>query len=125
MKYLILSSLLIVIVGCANNNEISITNNAQKNIAFNFRSKLYNVSENGGTIEIKDIPNGNYSYSTTYTIPGNTKSHSITTDAAGGSMDFSYGESQFKLLYASTFIDSVYNVNVTISTTNSNNAIVK
>ena len=124
MKYLTTLLFGMLMLGCANNNQITIENKAQASIMFNFRSKLYTLKGNGGDTVIKDIPNGDFTYSTTYTIPPGATKYSISNEAAGV-LNFKYEESQYLLNYASIMDDSgSYSVNVTISGTNSQSSNV-
>jgi hypothetical protein len=121
-KTLSLCVMITVLIGCANDNKITITNLAADYIYFNFRAVKYDIPSNT-SIEIKDIPNGTYTYSTTYWIPNTAKTYSITADAAGGGLAFEKKDTRVLLLYASTFFEGAYNANVTLSTTNSSTSI--
>jgi hypothetical protein len=121
-KTVLFLCVLLFLTGCANDNKITITNLAAEYIYFNFRAVKYDIASNT-SLEIKDIPNGTYTYSTTYWIPNTAKTFSITEAAAAGELTFEKKDTRVLLLYASTFFEGAYNVNVTKSTTNSSTSI--
>ena len=116
-KIVAIFAFLMVLVGCSNNNKITITNLAHDYIYFNFRAQKYDIASNT-TLVISDIPNGTYTYSTTYWIPASAKTWGITGDAAGGSIPFEKKDTRVLLLYAATMSPEFdYQVNVTMSST--------
>jgi ribosomal protein L2 len=106
----------LILVGCSNNNKLTINNLTMGPIHINFRAADHSIDA-GTTFEISDIPNGTYVYSTTYGVPAEAKSATIDGNAAGGSLTFEKKDTQVLMLYGSTLFDGTYAVNATMSTT--------
>jgi hypothetical protein len=106
-------------------NELKVENLAEEEIHLNFRAEVYDVDAEE-TITITDIPNGTYSYSTTYTLPQGINDYDAG-GAVSGSMRFSFGRTKNFLLYSSiTETDNTglatYKISATLSTSESSTA---
>lgn len=102
----------------SNDNRITIKNLAQYGIFFNFRAKEYQLQHNE-SIVIDKIPNGTYSYATTYSVPSIATSYSAD-DAAGGALTFQYRETGYLFIYSSVLTtDGKYSLGVTITSSES------
>ena len=117
-KIVTLVIVIIALVGCSNNNKLTVNNLAAEGIHINFMAVEHYV-ESGSSKVITDIPNGTYIFSTTYNIPPEAKSANITGEAAGGELIFEKKDTQILLLYGYTYFDGAYEVNATMSTTRS------
>ncbi len=94
-----------ICIGCSNQNQVTILNHAQEQIMFNFRAEAYTVGGRGDKVVIDDIPNGTYTYGTTYRIPAGTKTS--TADAnCSGTLTFSNRNTSIHFTYSSVFDDS-------------------
>ena len=98
-------------------NSIKFRNLAQESIRINFRGEEIRVTP-GNTAEVKNIPKGTYTYNTTYTVPASTLSAS-TQGAVSGDVTISVG-TKVLIIYSSTFIDKVYTLYATISSSDDN-----
>ena len=104
------------LLSCINNgNQVKIVNLAQGSILINFRAETTQIAGNGGKTTIRDIPNGTYSYSTTYSLPPGATSYSVEGLAAAGELTFSYSSTEYLLLYSSTLVDGNYTLSATLS----------
>lgn len=104
----------VLAVGCGK-NEIEIKNIAEGGVFFLFRGEEYFV-EPGGTESIVDIPNGQFSYSTTYGVPS-WASGSVTTGDLSGVLVFRQNQTQYTLLYSSSRADGKYSIGCNVSST--------
>ena len=70
--------------GCKANvdNSFTVQNISAASVIINFRGQAITVAS-GGTSVVKEIPNGTYSYSTTYEVPAGTLSSSAQGDLSG------------------------------------------
>jgi hypothetical protein len=110
-KMLAITAATLSLVGCANDNQIAIVNNAQGAIMFNFRATETDIPS-GASLTIKDIPNGTYEYATTYGIPASATSWSVSGAAGAGSLTFSKKETHHLLIYSSTLAAGAYTLYV-------------
>ncbi len=115
-KVLVAGAVLFSLIGCVNNNQIALVNDAQESIMFNFRATEYDVAS-GASVTIKNIPNGTYGYSTTYTLPAQATSFSISGNAGSGSLTFEREQTHQLLIYSSTLIDFAYTLYVNATST--------
>ncbi len=106
------------LMGCANDNKITIVNNAQEEIMFNFRATETDVPA-GVTRDIPNIPNGTFEYATTYVLPPGTTSSSTAGNAGGGNLTFDLNQTHQRLIYASTFVAGTYTLNVNATSSSS------
>jgi len=120
-KALFFFSLLVTIAGCSNDNKLTVTNYSSGTIHFNFRAQKHTVPIDG-TVDIADIPNGTYSYSTTFQLPPGTKSFSMADKAASGDVTLEKMNTQILVIYSGVLLDSVYTFGATITSTNSNSS---
>ena len=120
MKQIITALILLTfLIGCSNNNKITINNLAADNIYINFMAKKYTIASEA-TVTVTDVPNGSYEYATTYQIPSGAKSWSIDGSAAGGNLTFEKKDTQILMLYASTLSpEGKYAVNMSVTSTRS------
>ena len=115
MKKIVLAfAMLMSLWGCSNDNKLFIQNQALEPIQVNFLGTVITVPSDS-TKSYTDIPNGSYIYSTTYTIPANATSATISGDAAGGQLTFEKNNTKVLLLYSYTFFAGVYAVSATQS----------
>jgi hypothetical protein len=106
----------LLFISCVNNNKITIINNAQEQITFNFRASQTPVAS-GSNVTIKDIPNGTYLYSTIFTLPAGATSWTTSGNAGSGSLTFLRNQTTYMIIYSSTLIDGVYTLYSSVSST--------
>lgn len=101
--------------GCSETvgTKITFQNFASNKVYINFRASLITVSA-GESVEITDVPRGTYAYATTYEIPFGTTSSTAEGDVSGD-ITISAG-TRVLIVYASTFVDFVYRINATKTT---------
>lgn len=118
-KVLKLSTMLLFIVsiltGCSSNvdNRITFQNFASNKIYINFRATIIEVNA-GETSVITEVPQGTYSYETTYEIPAGTTTYK-TEGAVSGDLTLKAG-TKILIVYSSTFTDGAYTLAATITT---------
>ncbi len=121
-KIAVLFALLIALVGCSNDNKITISNISSGAIYFNFRAYQY-VIEIDSAVTINEIPNGTYTYATTYTVPAGAKTWDVKGDAAAGQISFEKKNTQVLLIYSGAVTAELqYILGCTMTTTNSSSA---
>ncbi|HKJ81962.1 MAG TPA: hypothetical protein VJ954_08060 [Ignavibacteriaceae bacterium] len=76
--------LILLFAGCETSvkNSFKVTNDAAADIVVTFRAQTISVAS-GQTKEIKEIPQGTYSYSTFFTVPPSATSYSSSGDVTG------------------------------------------
>ena len=94
-------------------SKITFQNFASNKIFVNFRASLITV-EAGKSVDITDTPRGTYTYDTTYQLPPGTTSSTAEGDVSGD-IELSAG-TRVLVVYGSTFIDFVYTINATKTT---------
>lgn len=94
------------------NNKFAFKNLAAGDVYVNFRGVSLTVPV-GQTREIIEIPQGTYSYNTTYEIPAGATSGSATGPLSG-TVIMKAG-TRILLIYSSTFEQSTYKIGATIS----------
>jgi hypothetical protein len=105
-------------IGCSNNNKITINNLTIEPIHINFMAVDHFVDA-GASLTVNEIPNGTYTYTTTYGYPPEAKSATASGDAASGSLLFEKKDTQILLLYGYSYFDGAYVLNATMSSTRS------
>ncbi|HMD68304.1 MAG TPA: hypothetical protein VKF42_05435 [Chitinivibrionales bacterium] len=121
-KVLVMAAVLFSLIGCSNNNKITIVNDAQAPIYFNFRANETTVAS-GASMTIKNIPNGTYSYNTSFELPDNqVTSTTISGNAGAGSLRFSQENTNQLLIFSSTYLTGVYTVYLNATSTDSSGA---
>jgi len=114
-RILLLAVAVSALIGCSE-NKITVTNEASEAIVFHFRTGSDTVLS-GSTVEITDIPNATFAYSTTYIIPPNATSH-VADGELGGTLSFAYDEAEYLIYYSSIFTpDSVYEIYAVVNST--------
>ncbi len=93
-------------------NSITLRNEAMGKILFNFRGSITEVNS-GETKRVRNIPRGEYTYSTTYEIPSFAVSSSAE-GAVSGTLIFQAG-TRLMLLYSSYFDEGDYIISATLS----------
>jgi len=103
------------LTGCSEtvSTKITFQNFASNKVYINFRASLITVNA-GETVDLTDVPRGTYAYATTYEIPFGATSSSAEGDVAG-EITLSAG-TRVLIVYASTFVDFVYKINATKTT---------
>ncbi len=101
--------------GCSDTvgTKITFENFASNKVFINFRASLIGVGA-GKSVDITEIPKGKYSYATTYELPPGTISSSAEGDVSGN-LELAAG-TRVLIVYASTFIDGVYTISATKTT---------
>jgi hypothetical protein len=101
--------------GCSDTvgTKITFENFASNKVFINFRASLITVDA-GKSVDITEIPNGKYSYATTYQLPPGTISSTSEGDVSG-EIELRAG-TRVLIVYASTFIDFVYTISATKTT---------
>ncbi len=117
MKYAVVAVFAMLIVGCANDNQVIIQNVASSSVIVNFRAKTYTIVS-GTSTTVTDIPNGTYDYSTTYEVPGNLKGQ-VSGEAASGTLIFEDKCTKINFIYSSMQDDSIYVLGCTKSSSRS------
>ncbi len=116
-KIAVLFAVLAVVVGCSNDNKITLNNISGGTIYFNFLAVGYEIGVDSTQI-IPDIPNGTYTYATTFGIPSGAKTISVIGTAASGELAFEKKDTQVRIIYSGYVTqDSVYQVGATITST--------
>jgi hypothetical protein len=121
IKCFIFCALAASLVGCSNDNKITVTNYSQGMIHFSFRAQQYDVQVDSSR-QITDIPNGTYVYTATFGVPSRAKSFSVDGTAASGNLLFQKMNTQILVIYGGLISDSVYTVNATMTSSNSSGA---
>jgi hypothetical protein len=115
-KNAVIFFIIVTVCGCSryNDNKISIINESDSQIIFNFRASIYTVNSYG-TLTIKDIPNGTFSYETTYGVPIIAKSSSVNGNASGD-LAFNWNDTHIQFYFSSKLAtDSTYTLNVSVT----------
>lgn len=101
--------------GCSEtvSTKITFQNFASNKVFINFRASLITVNA-GESVEITDIPRGQYAYATTYEIPFGATSSTAEGDVSG-EIELSAG-TRVLIVYASTFVDFIYRISATKTT---------
>jgi len=101
--------------GCSETvgTKITFQNFASNKVFINFRASLIQVNA-GESVELTDMPKGIYAYETTFEIPFGTTSSSAEGDVSG-EIELSAG-TRVLIVYASTFINGVYTISATKTT---------
>lgn len=114
--YLVLafSILILIATGCSGSleNSLKFKNFAAGDVYVNFRGNLITVAA-GKTVELKELPKGLYTYSTTYEVPSNSQ-NSSAEGAVSGEVKIKAG-TKILIVYSSTFVDGTYTIYATIS----------
>ncbi|MGB5846984.1 MAG: hypothetical protein WBH40_00775 [Ignavibacteriaceae bacterium] len=102
--------------GCSNTvgTKITFQNFASNKVFINFRASLIPVNA-GESVVLTEIPKGKYVYATTYEEPFGTTSSSAEGDVSG-EIELSAG-TKVLIVYASIFVDFVYKISATKTTT--------
>jgi hypothetical protein len=104
-KILAVAGSLLFFIGCVNDNQIKIENQAAGEVLFNFRAAIYTVPSGGVTV-IKDIPNGTYIPDVSYGIPSGYTSGSLPSVT---SLAFQKESTKWYLLFTSVIQSGTYN----------------
>lgn len=106
---------MLFLTGCELNGENSLTfrNLASNTIYINFRASLITVPA-GESAHLTALPKGTYPYVTTYEVPEGTTQSKAEGDVSGDVV-ISAGI-KILVLYTSTFIDGVYTIGATKTT---------
>ena len=101
--------------GCSDTvgTKITFENFASNKVFINFRASLIAVGA-GKSVDITEIPKGKYSYATTFELPPGTIASSAEGDVSGD-LELAAG-TRVLIVYASTFIDGVYTISATKTT---------
>jgi len=95
-----------ICLGCSG-NEVTIRNESQTTVQFQFRGEIHHLVS-GDSSTIGDIPNGTFDYSTIYEVPEGVLPGSVTTKGdLGGAMSFYNWDTKFSLAYASVWESKV------------------
>lgn len=117
MKYVLFAVVSLLLIGCANDNQVTIQNIAAGSVYINFRAKTYTIVPGASTV-IAEIPNGTYNYSTTFGIPNGLKGDA-DGGAAAGELIFEEKDTKINFVYSSNQTDSTYHLGCTMSSTRS------
>jgi hypothetical protein len=114
-KNAVIFFIIFTVCGCSRykDNQITITNESATQITFNFRAALYTVNSNSN-LTIKEIPNGTFSYETTYAIPTMAKSSSVNGASSGG-LAFNWDDTHVQIYYSYLQVDDEYTLNVSVT----------
>jgi hypothetical protein len=107
----------LVMLGCSG-NQIEIRNEAAGGVYFLFRGVQHYVASGASTTISDAIPNRTYPYSTTYELPPGYDNSDATSDLSG-TLSFYRNQTQYVLLYGSTYgsdsLGSIYHINCNVS----------
>lgn len=95
--------------------KLTFKNFASNKVYVNFRANLISVTA-GETVILKDIPQGTYSYETTFELPPGATSW-VSDGAVSGQLDFTAG-TEFLIVYSSSLVDSIYTISASLSSNN-------
>ena len=113
-----LFAFLVFFVGCSNDNKITINNLSDGRIYFNFRATQYIIGiDSMRTID--EIPNGVYTYATTYITPSSVTSATVSGNAVPGSVTFEKENTQILLIYSATTFNGAYTLEATMTSSGS------
>jgi hypothetical protein len=114
-KNAVIFFIIVTVCGCSryNDNKISIINESDSQIIFNFRASIYTVNSYGN-LTIKEIPNGTFSYGTTYGMPSTATSSSVN-GASSGDLAFNWDDTHVQIYYSSLQVDDEYTLNVSVT----------
>lgn len=118
MKNVVFAVVALLVIGCANDNQVTIQNIASGSVFVNFRAKTYALAPGASTVII-EIPNGTYDYNTTYQIPTSGLKGEAGGDAASGELIFEEKNTKINFVYSSYQTDSTYHLGCTRSSTRS------
>lgn len=104
---------LCLLAGCTQ-NKIKVVNRAGSNVIFNFRATHYEMAPTDEII-LKDVPYNSYLYSTIYTVPPGAKKVAPGSGLSG-TLKFDSDNTSYELIYTSALLDSVYNIDASVST---------
>lgn len=111
---IVLLLLSFVYLNCSNtvNNSITFQNLSSGDVYINFRGQM--ITARAGTVSsVKQIPNGTYSYATTFSAPAGVSS--ITTQGnVTGTLQIKVA-TKILFVYSSTNSNGTYTVSVTMS----------
>jgi hypothetical protein len=119
-KILAVAGSLLFFIGCANDNQIQINNNAGASVLFNFRAHEYWVTS-GGTQTISEIPNGTYEVNVGTELPLGTTSSSVSP--GGTTFTFEKKSTKYLASFGSTFTNGVYAVTWNFTSTDSKGSV--
>ena len=114
--------LILISIGCSGSlgNSLKFKNFAAGDVYINFRGGLITVAS-GKTVELKELPKGLYTYSTTYEVPANSQSSSAE-GAVSGEVTIKAG-TKILIVYSSTYVDGKYTIFATISSSDDQSLI--
>jgi len=106
--------LVLFLSGCSSkiDNKITFQNYASNTIYVNFRATLITV-EAGKSVEVTEIPRGEYSYETTYEVPAGTISAKAEGEVSGN-VNLKAG-TKILIVYSSTFLEGTYTLGATLT----------
>jgi hypothetical protein len=115
------------IVGCSQDNKLHLENLAHEQVTLNFRGSSIRVpaSMTGMTVTLPnsdapdDIPNGDYEYSTTVTLPPAATKANLG-EALAGVLNYSRSNTVYRIVFSSVLEagedgEVIYNVGATVS----------
>lgn len=116
----IILSLSVTFLSCSSkvNNSFTFKNLAAGDVYVNFRGTVVKVIAGGESV-IKEIPQGTYSYNTTYEVPAGATSSS-SSGPLSGTVVMKAG-TKILLIYSSVFEQSNYKIGATISSSDDEN----
>lgn len=120
LAFSIILCLSVTFLSCSSkvNNSFTFKNLAAGDVYVNFRGTVIKVIAGGESV-IKEIPQGTYSYNTTYEVPSGATSSS-STGPLSGTVVMKAG-TKILLIYSSVFEQSNYKIGATISSSDDEN----
>jgi hypothetical protein len=109
---LIISSMFFYSCSTSYNDQITLDNQSSSDISFNFRGEVVSAAA-GSTVYIKEVPQGTYDYSTSYSLPAGATS-STTEGNFQGNVTMNAG-TKILFLFSSTLNSGSYTIYVTES----------
>lgn len=119
-KLLAIAAAAMSLIGCSNDNQIVIRNDAFEPISFNFRAAEY-VIKADTTITIGDIPNGTYEANIGIWVPGDATSYSVSP--AGATFTFQKESTKYLASFGSAYVAGVYAVTWNWTSTDSKGSV--
>lgn len=100
-------------------NRFTFRNMAAGDVFVNFRGQVLTVKAGGQDSYFENIPQGTYTYNTTYEVPAGATASSATGPLSG-TVVIKAG-TKILLIYSSTFEQSTYKIGATISSSDDEN----
>jgi hypothetical protein len=120
-KILAIAAMAACCIGCTNDNKITIENDSQTAVYFNFRAQIYTIYSG----EIKDvpdeIPNGTYDVNIGIEKPPEATTWGVSPE--GASFTFQKKSTKYRAQFGSTLVAGVYSVKWNYTSTDNKGSV--